>query len=131
MKKILITILLSITSLMFAQTAINIAATNFMYKRKISNDKWTDWSPILKISYKINIDLENKKIVFINQANDEKTIYVIKNEDFSKDDKIMFLVSDSKEKSYIIQIVSLKDSDERKLHLISENINRVYTVTLL
>lgn len=31
-----------------------------MYRHKIENDKWSEWSDILKTSYKINIDLENK-----------------------------------------------------------------------
>ena len=75
--------------------------------------------------------LENKKIVFINQDNDEKTNYIIKGEDFSKENKIMFMVLDSKQTSYIILIVSSKDSDEKKLHLISENVNKTYTITLL
>ena len=75
--------------------------------------------------------MENKKIVFINQDNDEKTNYIIKGEDFSKENKIMFMVLDSKQTSYIILIVSSKDSDEKKLHLISENVNKTYTITLL
>ena len=78
MKKILITIFLSIFSIGFAQTSINIMTKDFMYRHKIENDKWSEWSDILKTSYKIDIDLENKKIGFINQDNDEKTIYTIK-----------------------------------------------------
>ena len=131
MKKIIIFMLLSISSLGFAQTSINIKATDYKYNHRINNDKWSEWSPVLKISYKINIDLENKKIVFINQDNDEKTNYIIKGEDFSKENKIMFMVLDSKQTSYIILIVSSKDSDEKKLHLISENVNKTYTITLL
>lgn len=131
MKKILITVLLCITSLVFAQTSINIAATDFMYKHKIDKDKWSDWSPVLKVSYKINIDLETQKIVFINQDNDEKTVYTIKGDDFSKEDKIMFMVLDSKQTSFIMLILFSKDNDEKKLQLISENVSRVYTVTLL
>ena len=129
MKKILITMLLSIFSIGFAQTSINIKATDFKYTHRTNNDKWSEWSPVLKISYKLNIDLENKKIVFINQDNDEKTTYAIKGEDFSKENKIMFMVLDSKQTSFMMLIVSSKDSDEKKLHLISENINRIYTIT--
>lgn len=131
MKKILTIILLGVFSLGFSQTSINIKATDFTYKHKVNNDKWTDWSPIMKISYKINIDLENKKIVFINQDNDEKNIYVIKGEDFSKEGKVMFMVLDSKGTSFILLLVSSKDSDEKKLHLISESISKMYTVNLL
>ena len=130
MKKILITIFLSIFSIGFAQTSINILTKDFMYRHKIENDKWSEWSDILKTSYKINIDLENKKIVFINQDNDEKTIYTIKSENFSEQDKVRFIVSDSKEVYYVIQIVSFKNYDEKVLQLLSKNMERVYTVTL-
>lgn len=130
MKKILITIFLSIFSIGFAQTSINIMTKDFMYRHKIENDKWSEWSDILKTSYKINIDLENKKIVFINQDNDEKTIYTIKSENFSEQDKVRFIVSDSKEVYYLIQIVSFKNYDEKVLQLLSKNMERVYTVTL-
>ena len=130
MKKILITIFLSIFSIGFAQTSINILTKDFMYRHKIENDKWSEWSDILKTSYKINIDLENKKIVFINQDNDEKTIYTIKSENFSEQDKVRFIVSDSKEVYYLIQIVSFKNYDEKVLQLLSKNMERVYTVTL-
>ncbi len=130
MKKILITIFLSIFSIGFAQTSINIMTKDFMYRHKIENDKWSEWSDILKTSYKINIDLENKKIVFINQDNDEKTIYTIKSENFSEQDKVRFIVSDSKEVYYVIQIVSFKNYDEKVLQLLSKNMERVYTVTL-
>lgn len=121
---------LSIFSIGFAQTSINIMTKDFMYRHKIENDKWSEWSDILKTSYKINIDLENKKIVFINQDNDEKTIYTIKSENFSEQDKIRFIVSDSKEVYYVIQIVSFKNYDEKVLQLLSKNMERVYTVTL-
>ena len=130
MKKILITIFLSIFSIGFAQTSINIMTKDFMYRHKIENDKWSEWSDILKTSYKINIDLENKKIVFINQDNDEKTIYTIKSENFSEQDKVRFIVSDSKEVYYVIQIVSFKNYAEKVLQLLSKNMERVYTVTL-
>ena len=130
MKKILITMFLSIFSIGFAQTSINIMTKDFMYRHKIENDKWSEWSDILKTSYKINIDLENKKIVFINQDNDEKTIYTIKSENFSEQDKVRFIVSDSKEVYYLIQIVSFKNYDEKVLQLLSKNMERVYTVTL-
>lgn len=130
MKKILITIFLSIFSIGFAQTSINIMTKDFMYRHKIENDKWSEWSDILKTSYKINIDLENKKIVFINQDNDEKTIYTIKSENFSEQDKVRFIVSDSKEVYYVIQIVSFKNYDEKVLQLLSKNMESVYTVTL-
>ena len=130
MKKILITIFLSIFSIGFAQTSINIMTKDFMYRHKIENDKWSEWSDILKTSYKINIDLENKKIVFINQDNDEKTIYTIKSENFSEQDKVRFIVSDSKEVYYLIQIVSFKNYAEKVLQLLSKNMERVYTVTL-
>jgi hypothetical protein len=130
MKKILITMFLSIFSIGFAQTSINIMTKDFMYRHKIENDKWSEWSDILKTSYKINIDLENKKIVFINQDNDEKTIYTIKSENFSEQDKVRFIVSDSKEVYYVIQIVSFKNYDEKVLQLLSKNMERVYTVTL-
>lgn len=130
MKKILITMFLSIFSIGFAQTSINILTKDFMYRHKIENDKWSEWSDILKTSYKINIDLENKKIVFINQDNDEKTIYTIKSENFSEQDKVRFIVSDSKEVYYVIQIVSFKNYDEKVLQLLSKNMERVYTVTL-
>ncbi len=121
---------LSIFSIGFAQTSINIMTKDFMYRHKIENDKWSEWSDILKTSYKINIDLENKKIVFINQDNDEKTIYTIKSENFSEQDKVRFIVSDSKEVYYVIQIVSFKNYDEKVLQLLSKNMERVYTVTL-
>ena len=121
---------LSIFSIGFAQTSINIMTKDFMYRHKIENDKWSEWSDILKTSYKINIDLENKKIVFINQDNDEKTIYTIKSENFSEQDKVRFIVSDSKEVYYLIQIVSFKNYDEKVLQLLSKNMERVYTVTL-
>lgn len=130
MKKILITMFLSIFSIGFAQTSINIMTKDFMYRHKIENDKWSEWSDILKTSYKINIDLENKKIVFINQDNDEKTIYTIKSENFSEQDKVRFIVSDSKEVYYVIQIVSFKNYAEKVLQLLSKNMERVYTVTL-
>ena len=130
MKKILITMFLSIFSIGFAQTSINILTKDFMYRHKIENDKWSEWSDILKTSYKINIDLENKKIVFINQDKDEKTIYTIKSENFSEQDKVRFIVSDSKEVYYVIQIVSFKNYDEKVLQLLSKNMERVYTVTL-
>ena len=130
MKKILIILFLSIFSIGFAQTSINIMTKDFMYRHKIENDKWSEWSDILKTSYKINIDLENKKIVFINQDNDEKTIYTIKSENFSEQDKVRFIVSDSKEVYYVIQIVSFKNYDEKVLQLLSKNMERVYTVTL-
>jgi uncharacterized membrane protein len=130
MKKILIIMFLSIFSIGFAQTSINIMTKDFMYRHKIENDKWSEWSDILKTSYKINIDLENKKIVFINQDNDEKTIYTIKSENFSEQDKVRFIVSDSKEVYYVIQIVSFKNYDEKVLQLLSKNMERVYTVTL-
>ena len=130
MKKILITMFLSIFSIGFAQTSINILTKDFMYRHKIENDKWSEWSDILKTSYKINIDLENKKIVFINQDNDEKTIYTIKSENFSEQDKVRFIVSDSKEVYYVIQIVSFKNYAEKVLQLLSKNMERVYTVTL-
>ena len=130
MKKILITMFLSIFSIGFAQTSINIMTKDFMYRHKIENDKWSEWSDILKTSYKINIDLENKKIVFINQDNDEKTIYTIKSENFSEQDKVRFIVSDSKEVYYLIQIVSFKNYAEKVLQLLSKNMERVYTVTL-
>ena len=121
---------LSIFSIGFAQTSINIMTKDFMYRHKIENDKWSEWSDILKTSYKINIDLENKKIVFINQDNDEKTIYTIKSENFSEQDKVRFIVSDSKEVYYVIQIVSFNYYDEKVLQLLSKNMERVYTVTL-
>ncbi len=121
---------LSIFSIGFAQTSINIMTKDFMYRHKIENDKWSEWSDILKTSYKINIDLENKKIVFINQDNDEKTIYTIKSENFSEQDKVRFIVSDSKEVYYVIQIVSFKNYAEKVLQLLSKNMERVYTVTL-
>ena len=130
MRKILISLLLGITSIVFAQTSINIMTKDFMYRHKIENDKWSEWSDILKTSYKINIDLENKKIVFINQDNDEKTIYTIKSENFSEQDKVRFIVSDSKEVYYVIQIVSFKNYAEKVLQLLSKNMERVYTVTL-
>ena len=130
MKKILITMFLSIFSIGFAQTSINIMTKDFMYRHKIENDKWSEWSDILKTSYKINIDLENKKIVFIIYYNDEKTIYTIKSENFSEQDKVRFIVSDSKEVYYVIQIVSFKNYAEKVLQLLSKNMERVYTVTL-
>ena len=100
-----------------------------MYRHKGTNDKWSDWSPTLKISYKINVDLENKKIVFTN--NDEKTIYIIKTENFSLDNTVRFMVLDSKALLWVVQIVSFKDSDEKILQLLSKDLERIYTVNLL
>ena len=58
------------------------------------------------------------------------TIYTIKSENFSEQDKVRFIVSDSKEVYYVIQIVSFKNYAEKVLQLLSKNMERVYTVTL-